>query len=87
MFFQDDVPSQYSHNILAENNYSTVSLISQTGEKDSDGNARNIVLKNNTMFKDRSKLSAEAAAIVNGAGLQDAYKHLEAPMDADRINQ
>ncbi len=83
MFFQDDVPSQYSHNILAENNYTTVSPISQNGDKDSDGNPRNIVLKNNTMFKDRSKLNAEAAAIVNGAGLQDAYKHLESPMDVE----
>ena len=84
IFFQDDVPSQYTHNILAENNYSTVSQISQYGgEKDSDGNPRNIVLKNNTMFDDRSELSAEAIAIMNGAGLQDAYKHLEAPMDVE----
>ena len=83
MFFQDDVPTQYTHNILAENNYTTASIIVQNGTTDANGKSRNIVLQNNTMFKDRSKLSAEAIAIMNGAGLQDAYKHLETPMDVE----
>ena len=80
MFFQDDVKDQYTHNILSEKNYTTVSKITTTASA-----SRNIVLKDNVMFADRNELfaSAEAAAIVNGAGLQNAYKGIATPMDVE----
>ena len=83
IFFQDDVLKQASHYITAENNFTTVSNISQSGELDKNGDPRNITLRSNTMFADRSKLTDEAQAIMNGAGLQPAYRHLESPMDVE----
>lgn len=84
MFFQDNVPSQATHNILVEKNFTTVSMIVQNGSTDSNGNPRNVVIKDdNIMFADRSKINAEAAAIQKDAGLQETYKHLEKPMDVE----
>lgn len=83
MFFQDDVLKQASHNITAENNYTTTSHITQNGDKDKNGDARNIVLKNNTMVANRSLFGEEAIAIMNAAGLQNAYKYLEEPMEVE----
>lgn len=77
MFFQDDVLKQASHNITAENNYTSTSHITQNGDKDKNGDSRNIVLMNNTMVANRSLFSEEAIAIINAAGLQNAYKYLE----------
>ncbi len=81
IFFQDDVPSQYSHNILAENNFTTASPITQDGKVDSLENPRNIFLRNNVMFADRSKLSAEAQGIKENAGLEPGYA--ADPMDIE----
>lgn len=84
MFFQDTVPSQATHNILVENNFTTVSMIVQNGSVDSNGNPRNVIVKDdNIMFADRSKINEEAAAIQADAGLQETYKHLEKPMDVE----
>ena len=83
MFFQDNVRNQFTHNINAENNFTTCAPITQSGEKDKDGNLRNIVLLNNELVSNRSQFNAEAAAIVNGAGLQTAFSYLEKPMDAE----
>ncbi len=76
IFFQDHVESQYSHNILVENNFTTVSPISTSAKAD-----RNIVLQNNTVFADRGEISAEAKSIMENAGLETAYKHIAEPMD------
>ncbi len=78
IFFQDHVASQYSHNILVENNFTTVSSIITSATED-----RNIVLQNNTVFADRSEISAEAQAIMDNAGLEEAYKHIAEPMDSE----
>ncbi|MBR2038550.1 MAG: hypothetical protein IKA09_12630 [Lachnospiraceae bacterium] len=83
MFFQDDVQNQYTHNIIAENNYTTVSAITQKGDTDANGKPRNIVLQNNTVFADRSVLSEAAADIMKGAGLEEKYKDIVAPMDVE----
>ena len=84
MFFQDNVPSQATHNILVEKNFTTVSMIVQNGTTDSNGNPRNVIVKDdNVVFADRSKINAEAASIQNTAGLQNAYKGLEKPMDVE----
>ena len=85
MFFQDDVEKQYTHSILAENNYTTVSKIIQSGNTDMFGNARNIELKNNVVLADRSELRAntEAHAIINAAGLEAGYEHIATPMDVE----
>ncbi len=80
IFFQDDVRTQYTHNITACNNYSTVSAISQkSGASSTDilGNARNIVLTDNTLFPSRDAANDAALRIMEGAGLQEAYAHLE----------
>ncbi len=78
IFFQDDVASQNSHNILAENNFTTVSEISTSAGAD-----RNIVLKNNVMVADRSLLCDEAKAIIAAAGLESEYQHIADPMDTE----
>ena len=78
MFFQDDVTAQNTHNILAENNYTTISMIFTSATSD-----RNITLRNNTVFTDRSEFNEEALAIMEGAGLQEAYKGIEKPMDME----
>ena len=83
MFFQDDVASQYTHNITAKNNYTTTSMIAQGGKLDSNGVARNVVLENNKMFLNRSQVDEAAKAIMDGAGLQENYRHLETPMDTE----
>ncbi len=78
MFFQDVVANQNTHNITAANNYTSVSLISTSAKAD-----RNIVLKDNVKVADRAELLAipEAAAIMAGAGLEEAYAHIAEPMD------
>ena len=81
MFFQDDVDEQYSHNILVEDNYTTVSEITQKGTIDMYGYPRNITLKNNTLFADRSKLNQDALEIMQNAGIESAYAHLVDPMN------
>ncbi len=78
IFFQDHVASQYSHNILVENNFTTVSPISTSATAD-----RNIVLKDNTVFADRGEINADAQAIMDNAGLEEAYKHIAEPMDSE----
>lgn len=76
MFFQDDVSSQYTHNILAENNYTTISAITTSAKAD-----RNILLKNNLVYTDRSTFGTEALAVLNNAGVQSSYKEDITPMD------
>ncbi len=78
IFFQDHVESQYSHNILAEKNFTTVSPITTSAKAD-----RNIVLKDNVVFADRGAISAEAKAVMDNAGLEAAYKHIAEPMDSE----
>ena len=75
MFFQDDVSGQYTHNILCDNNFTTVSNITTTASAD-----RNIQLLNNVMVADRSLLSEEALAIKQTAGIESAYAQLASPM-------
>ncbi len=77
IFFQDHVESQNSHNILVDNNFTTVSPITTSAKAE-----RNIVLKDNTVFAHRGEISAEAKAIMDDAGLEDAYKHIAEPMDS-----
>ncbi len=76
MFFQDDVTSQYSHNITVENNYTTAAEIITSAKAD-----RNIVLNNNTTVTDMSKLPNAALGIMAAAGLEDSYKGIISPMD------
>ena len=66
MFFQDDVPNQYSHNIKCENNFTTASEIKTTANAN-----RNIQLVNNTTVTDRSLLSTEALEIKANAGVEN----------------
>ncbi len=86
IFFQDDVSSQYTHYITAANNYSTAKKISKkngAATKDSLGNRRENTVSDNTLFTHRGEATAEALAIMNGAGLQASYQYLEAPMAAE----
>ncbi len=82
IFFQDHVPSQYSHNILVEKNFTTTSPIVQSGDKDENGLPRNIIIRDNVVFANRGEISAEAKAIMENAGLEAAYKHIAEPMDS-----
>ena len=78
MFFQDDVEAQNTHNIKAAYNYTSVSAVATTAKAD-----RNVVLLDNVMVDDRAALLAipEAKAIMEAAGLEEAYADIADPMD------
>ncbi len=83
MFFQDDVQTQYTHNITVQDNFTTVAPITQNGSMDLLGNYRNIYMTNNTFFKNRGEASEEALEIMRNAGLEAEYAHLESPMSTE----
>ncbi len=82
MIFQDDVKYQNTHNITAKDNFTTTSIIRQSGDLDRNGDPRNIVLENNTQFANRGEAGEEALEIMRKAGLEDGYVHLRKPMEA-----
>ncbi len=73
---QDDVPSQHTHNLLVENNFTTHCAMSTSATAD-----RNVVLKNNTHVADMDALPEAAKDIIKKAGLEDAFKSNESPID------
>lgn len=77
MYFQDNIETQRTHNVTASNNYTSVTPITSSATAD-----RNIVLKDNVMVATQSELLAipEAKAIMEGAGLEEAYAHIAEPM-------
>lgn len=71
MYFQDSVVAQYTHNITAEDNYSTVSQVVTTAVSD-----RNIQLLNNKCVRERADLPQVALDIIAAAGLESEYQDI-----------
>ena len=78
MYFQDSVESQYSHNILAENNFTTVSEIPS---REASAGGRNVTVRSNTMLPNSDLLPEEALAIKEAAGIEAGYQKAMDPMD------